>query len=201
MIISFVRHGESEANILRVLSNKPDEPYGLTENGINQIKNATLNLHDTISAVYSSPLTRTMQSAKVIIDVLDGKPKLIIDDRIAEINYGNYNGKQNDNKLDEVRKKQIAGDYNIRFGGFGENKREILMRICNFLIDMINSHTDSDYIIVVSHGVIISLTESLISQINNLQKEHVHTHNAAVKTFVMTKNDLDSIQRIINSLQ
>jgi len=201
MKISYIRHGESEANILKVLSSKIEEPYKLTENGINQIKTATLSIKDKIMSVYSSPFPRTIQSAEVIIDSLPDKPNLIIDDRIAEINYGNYNGKPTDEKLDGIRKKQIAGDYEIRFGSYGENKREILMRICDFLIDMINNHDESDHIIAVSHSVIISLAESLISQINNLQKEHIHTHNASVKTFTLTKKNRDSIQQIIDELK
>ncbi len=201
MKISFIRHGESEANILKVLSSKIEEPYKLTKNGINQIKTATLSIKDKIRSVYSSPFPRTIQSAEVIIGSLPNNPNLIIDDRLAEIGYGNYNGKPNDEKLDEVRKKQIAGDYEIRFGGYGENKREILMRICDFLIDMINNHDKSDHIIAVSHSVIISLAESLILQINNLQKEHIHTHNASVKAFILTKNNRNAIQKIVDELK
>ena len=200
MIISFIRHGESENNILRVLSSNVSEPYKLTKNGEKQIKAVALNIREIITSVYASPLPRTIQSAKIILENLNHKPDFIVDDRIAEIKYGRFSGKYNSKELDNVREKQVAGNYEIRFGGFGENKREIMFRICNFLLDLIKSYGESDHIIVVSHGTIISMTESLISQINKLQNETTQTHNAAVKSFTLSKSDYFVIQQIINEL-
>jgi len=200
MKISFVRHGESEANILKLLSSKKSDTYKLTQNGINQIINAAQGFADNIGVVYASPFLRTLQSANIIIDNISGAPRLVVDDRIGEINYGKYNGRKNDEALDLIRKKQIAGDYEIRFGDYGENKREIMMRICSFLIDVIDNQKSSDHIIAVSHSVVISLAERLISQINDLKHEHVHTSNASVKTFALSKNNRNSIQQIIVEL-
>jgi len=200
MKISFIRHGESENNILRVLSSNVSEPYLLTDNGEQQIKEVALNIREKISTVYTSPLPRTMQSAEIILKDLPHKPDLIVDDRIAEIKYGRFSGKPNSKELDKVREKQVAGNYEIRFGGFGENKREIIYRISSFLLDMVENYGESDHVLVISHGTIISMTESLISQINMLPTAHTYTHNASVKSFTLTKKDYAAIQQIIAEL-
>ena len=201
MIIYFVRHGESEANILKVFSSMVDEPYNLTDNGIGQIKEAALKLKDKkVNTIYSSPFPRTMQSSKIIIDNIDAVPELVIEDKIKEIDYGRYSGKKNDDHLDEVRKKQIAGDCDIRMGDSGENRREILTRIASFLLSIIDKHEDTDSIIVVSHGGIISITESMILMVKNLPNEKVYAHNGSIKVHNLSSKNRSSIQQVIDSL-
>ena len=89
MKIFFIRHGESEANVNKVLSSRPEEPYDLTPKGITQIKKATRNLSGyKITDIYSSPLVRTIHSANIIKQQCLIERDLIIDNRLAEVNYG-----------------------------------------------------------------------------------------------------------------
>ena len=66
MKISYIRHGESEANILKVLSSKIEEPYKLTENGINQIKTATVSIFQKLSAVLEVSTSRRFVVEKML---------------------------------------------------------------------------------------------------------------------------------------
>jgi len=200
MIISFIRHGQSEANVNGLLSSRADEPFGLTENGKIQIKNTAKEIAKDIKAIYSSPLLRTTQSADLIINELGNNHSLIVDNRLAEISYGKYSGQRNNGQLDEIRNKQVAGDYDIRFSETGENKREIITRLANFLIDSLDKHDKSDHIVVISHGTIIMFFDMIISQLNTPNPEHVHINNADIRKVVLNKADSSVIKEIINNL-
>ena len=72
-------------------------------------------------------------------------------------------------KLDETRKKQIAGDYFIRFGEYGDNKFDIENRLTNFLLDVYNNNEKNNTVLIVSHGSIISYMKRIL----NVKSEHL----------------------------
>lgn len=198
MKIFFIRHGESEANVNKILSSRPEEPYNLTPKGITQIKKAARNLSDyKITDIYSSPLVRTIHSANIIKQECLIEKDPIIDNRLTEVNYGKYSGHFNNSELDSVRLKQVNGDYEIRFGEYGENRRQILTRICDFLIDIIKSYQNKENVVVVSHGTVITIAENLINTIQQSTSKHAHTKNADIKSFSLTVDDLP----LFNNLQ
>jgi broad specificity phosphatase PhoE len=64
-MIYFVRHGETEYNVLNLMQGHMDIP--LNENGINQAKIAREELKDLkIDEIYSSPLIRAYKTAEII---------------------------------------------------------------------------------------------------------------------------------------
>ncbi len=66
MKIYFIRHGESEANVLKIISNR-DLPHGLTEKGRQQAQALTRTLQGVgITAIYSSPIPRAQQTAQIL---------------------------------------------------------------------------------------------------------------------------------------
>jgi broad specificity phosphatase PhoE len=66
MKVYFVRHGESEANVLRVFSNRGWQ-HGLTETGIAQVEALSDRLVEAgIGRVYASPLKRAVQTAGIL---------------------------------------------------------------------------------------------------------------------------------------
>ena len=91
MKVYLVRHGETEWNSIRKLQGQTDillNDYGkeLAEITAKALENIQFDY------VYSSPLTRAIQTAKIII----GDRNLVIntDDRIKEINFGQCEGVQ-----------------------------------------------------------------------------------------------------------
>jgi len=70
MLIYFIRHGESEANILRQFSNRGVQ-HPLTEKGCRQAVLLAELLQDKhIAHIYTSPLLRAVQTAEIISDTL-----------------------------------------------------------------------------------------------------------------------------------
>lgn len=66
MQLYFVRHGESEANLARVFSNR-DAPHALTERGRTQVEALAEKLQDIhFGAFYASPILRARQSADIL---------------------------------------------------------------------------------------------------------------------------------------
>jgi len=66
MRLYFVRHGESEANTRRVISNR-ERPFGLTDLGRQQANSLADKLKDIpITAIFSSPVLRARKTADIL---------------------------------------------------------------------------------------------------------------------------------------
>lgn len=111
--------------------------------------------------MYASPFPRIIETAHYVYEK-NPTVEVIIDNRIREVYYGMYSHQKNNEYLDDTRNKQIAGDYFIRFGEYGENKLEIETRLCEFLSDVYNKKTNN--VIIVSHGSVISYMERILNQ-------------------------------------
>jgi probable phosphoglycerate mutase len=76
MHLYFVRHGESEANVLRVISNRGYR-HGLTEKGRAQALVLAGRLKDARPArIYTSPLLRAVQTAEILSAFLEAPIKI-----------------------------------------------------------------------------------------------------------------------------
>ena len=86
----FVRHGETESNVLGIVAGSTDVP--LTARGRTQALAAAATLKAAgVTAVYSSSLLRARDTAHCIADAL-GLPVVIIPE-LAERNWGELEGK------------------------------------------------------------------------------------------------------------
>ena len=130
MNLIFLRHGEATDNVKELISDKEVYWSILTEKGIQTVKESLDRLPDNIDKMYVSPLPRTIETAHYVFEKYHIED-IIIDNRIREISYGKYSHQKNNEELDEIRRKQIEGDYLIRFGEHGENKLEIETRVCS----------------------------------------------------------------------
>lgn len=66
----FVRHGESEANTRRVISNR-ESPFGLTDLGRQQANILAGKLKDIpVTAIFSSPVLRARETAEILSQAL-----------------------------------------------------------------------------------------------------------------------------------
>ena len=200
MKVFFIRHGERLANTKVVKASGPDFFNTLTETGITQVQEAARNIVDKINAVYSSPYTRTMMTAQTFIDARNEDLDIIVDDRLREIDYGIFGDNKSHPEMIEVAQRQIAGDYEVRFGRVGENKRELITRLFNFLIDIFNKHSDDDIVIAVSHGRVISILDYEFGMVNDKKKEHVSTKNAGVKEFILNEKSIANLQDHVHKL-
>ena len=96
-MIYIIRHGQTELNSRKALQGRSDFP--LNPNGIAQAREAAAKLSGvSFDAVYSSPLVRAIQTAKILVP--DAEP--IIDGRLIEMEYGPYEGMGLDELAPEV---------------------------------------------------------------------------------------------------
>ena len=86
-MIYIIRHGKTDLNQANVLQGRSDHP--LNEEGIDQARKAAEKLKSiSFSYVFSSPLQRALETAKIIVPDLEP----IKDDRLIEMDYGPYEG-------------------------------------------------------------------------------------------------------------
>jgi broad specificity phosphatase PhoE len=166
--IYLLRHAESEANAKGILAGR-DYSVNLTSKGFKdsrKIKSKLAKIEFT--RVYSSPITRCIQT---ITPYLDSNPRIDITltESLIEMDYGVWTGK----KLAALSKKKEWSLIQNRPGEFifpnGESFQEMRRRLKNFL----NSLIDTDGpILVVSHGDVIkmALTITLDLPLNKFQK-------------------------------
>ena len=175
MNLIFLRHGEATDNVKELISDKEIYWSILTENGKKTVSDSIELLPSNIDIMYVSPLPRTIETAHYVYEKYPSI-KVVMEDRIREIQYGKYSHCMNNRELDETRKKQIAGDYLVRFGEYGENKLEIEKRLSNFLIDI--SNTNFKNVLIVSHGSVISYMKRLLDiKSSHIQKGKVEIFN------------------------
>lgn len=92
MEILLVRHGQTEWNLLKKVQGKAD--VELNEQGIKQAEETRNSLkNEKIDLILCSPLKRAMQTAEII---KQGRNiKMIIDERISERDFGEFEGMPN----------------------------------------------------------------------------------------------------------
>ncbi len=96
-MIYIIRHGQTELNNKKVLQGRSN--YPINGNGVQQAKEAAALLADVhFDQVYSSPLTRAIQTAEIVAPNMNP----VIDERLIEMDYGPYEGMGLDNLAPEV---------------------------------------------------------------------------------------------------
>ncbi|HOK62695.1 histidine phosphatase family protein [Soehngenia saccharolytica] len=153
MDIILIRHGESEDNIKRVLSN--DDAL-LTQNGKKQIEMikplvAELDFKD----VYISPLKRTIQTSEIL--GINGS----LESRVREIDFGIFKGLGYEEFMrvyPEEGKKWISDIKNYQIPN-GESLKMTYQRVVDFLENIIKNGENS---LVITHEGIIKLAFSWV---------------------------------------
>lgn len=165
--IYLLRHAESEANAKGILAGR-DYSVNLTAKGFKDSRKIKSRLSKIdFTRVYSSPITRCVQT---VTPYLDSNPRIEITltESLIEMDYGNWSG----NKLAALSKKKEWSLIQNRPGEFtfpnGESFQEMRRRVRSFLNSLIE--TDGP-ILIVSHGDIIkmALTITLDLPLNKFQ--------------------------------
>lgn len=201
MKIYLIRHGESLANLGLVSADfSMDNQNTLSEKGKNQIQKIIPVFQDhNIVRIFSSPMERAIDSAKILQSGLVNKPKIIIDNRLKEIDYGIFTDDRDNPEMQNITKKQIAGDQEIRFGG-GENIREILERFLGFLVDTYKEN-QNDEIIVFSHGRLLSIISKKIEDIYQKKIKKSKIENASIIEVELNNNEINLLKTYLNTLK
>lgn len=160
MIIKLVRHGESEANIKKVLAHEiGDHAVALSDRGHEQAREAgALIGPDFIKGaiIYVSPYKRTRQTLDGLlvgsgIDEVERQSFRIFEDpRLREVEHGYSSAEE------QLELRRLHGWFYYRFQG-GESPADCFDRTSSFLESMMRQVTrkSSERVLIVTHGLTI----------------------------------------------
>jgi probable phosphoglycerate mutase len=196
--IYLLRHAESEANVRGILAGR-DYSVNLTAKGFKDSRKIKSKLAKIdFTRVYSSPITRCVQT---VTPYLDSNPRIdvTLTESLIEMDYGAWSGK----KLSSLSKKKEWSLIQNRPAEFtfpnGEGFQEMRKRVKSFL----NSMIDADGpILIVSHGDIIkmALTITLDLPLNKFQNFVVAPASISIIDYSQrSKSVISTNQRITDA--
>lgn len=165
--ILFTRHGETEDNIIRRLSTSPPGPK-LTNLGKKQAINLGNKIKDiNIDIIYSSPLVRAMQTAKLIIG--NRKIKIHPQDGLKELSVGVLEGRNDDEAFAELDKIwhswTVERNLDVLTAEGGETANQILERSVKTFNNIIKNNQFNTVLIVAHSGILQLLIPEIAENI------------------------------------
>jgi broad specificity phosphatase PhoE len=157
MRLYFTRHGESEANSLRIISNR-DLPYNLTEKGHSQATALAKKLMGKpIGCIYSSPIPRAKQTAEILSSIL-GKPMECVD-ALREPDCGVLEGRGDEDAWRQHDHFKASWAHGLELSSGpegGETCEQARMRLAFFVGNLIDQYGKTELeFVLVTHGALI----------------------------------------------
>ena len=164
MRLYFVRHGQSEANVLRVISNR-DLPHHLTDLGRQQAEALAQSMADVpLIAVYSSPIVRAAETAQIVA----ASKGLLVEmaDALREPDCGIMEGRGDEEAWAEHARAThdwvVQQKFDSRIEG-GESYNDLHARFVPFVDRLIAAHGGTDHnILLIAHGSLLYLMLPLV---------------------------------------
>jgi len=126
MKVFFVRHGQTDWNVERKIQGQVD--IELNDEGRKQAAQMRDELADMhFDAIFVSPLARARETAEIIAEPHESTP-VVIADELAERNFGEYEGKDNDGG-----KYYGLWQYDNPVTPNGETPKDLEARVYSFL--------------------------------------------------------------------
>ena len=145
--VYLVRHGQTAWNVGEIFRGRADIP--LDETGKREVHLAGETLKDeTLHAVYSSPLSRSMETAENIAKFHDISVTPL--DAIIDISYGEWEGMGNQEvqqKYPDLHALWLSEPHKVLFPG-GESLDEVRSRTMAALEDLLGKHQDENFALV-----------------------------------------------------
>jgi broad specificity phosphatase PhoE len=153
MKLYFVRHGESEANVQKVISNR-DLVHGLTERGRQQAAGLAESLRGAgARRIFSSPLLRAVQTAEVLSDALG--IDYVVTDALREFDCGIAEGRSDPEAWELhrwVMEEWLQDGNRAARIEQGESFSDIQGRFVPFIEQLVREQVESGDSILVGHG-------------------------------------------------
>lgn len=150
--VYFLRHGQTPFNAAgNRYCGRTDAP--LTEKGIGQAMEVREQLkHITLDAIYSSPLQRAFETARIA----GGDRVVKADQRLIEVDFGEWEGKTREEFVAEnaaLWEQWDRDPMHARAGGAGETAAEVIHRVDDFFKEALRLHPDGNILVVAHNGV------------------------------------------------
>jgi len=174
--IIFTRHGESEANVERIISNR-NLPHNLTAQGRKQAHTLLDKLASKdIAIIYASSIQRAQQTAQIIAE----KRQLLVytSDALREFDCGIMEGRGDEEAWkahQAVVQAWDDGDYDQRIAG-GESFNDLQKRFVPFIQQLVSEFGVGDAaIVLLSHGGLLSQMLPLV--LSNIDRGFTKDHS------------------------
>ena len=194
-LIVFVRHGEADNNVKRMLVGRHIESH-LTESGIQQAKDTGQHLRKMkIDRVYVSPVTRAIETAKIICEI--NQLEYQTDERLYEIELGDLVGMNYDEVIEKhgnLFLKFYTGDDPILDSYGIESFSAVKKRIRNLLDESMKNYRDKN-LLFVTHLDPIKAAVSLLLGLPPESLYGWHMRNASM-TILKHENDILSLSAV-----
>ncbi|MBI3336224.1 class I tRNA ligase family protein [Candidatus Peregrinibacteria bacterium] len=173
--VTAVRHGESKGNIIPIYQGQVPGT-DLTDRGKEQAKAAGIFLkNQNVARIFCSPLARTQQTARIIAKITGAE--IVVDERLREVFFGDYEGKTidfSDLKIVKERRAKKLEDRRpesvYHFAGM-ESWAEVQKRVEEFLQEILPHHR-SNHIVIVTHADPIQSTRHFFTHEDPIKLSH-----------------------------
>jgi broad specificity phosphatase PhoE len=163
MNLIFLRHGEIHFNKIGFLGSTD---LLLTERGIKQSEIVAERLKEkNIEKIYSSPLSRCIQTAKIIAEILKLKG-VTPDERLREVEFGIFEGlslEEANEKYPEIYKARIKDKWNFRIPR-GESYSDAAKRLLEFTKEIENKRVK--VVLCVTHVTVIKVALKVLCDLD-----------------------------------
>jgi broad specificity phosphatase PhoE len=192
----FLRHGETAWNAEGRLCGSTDVP--LSDVGRQQaLALAGRLITIKVEVLYSSPLSRALETARVIGAAIGHEP--VMDNRLVELNYGAWEGRT----FDEIKRAApaIYAAWDADPGNLappqGETGVHLIERVTPFLADVAQRHRSGNIVVVCHKTVCRLLACHIAGSPLSEYRRRIPMENAALNIFetvegkwrVVTLND------------
>ncbi len=185
--IYIIRHGETEWNMTKRMQGQQDIP--LNERGRAQAAAIEKHLHGiTFDAIYSSPLSRTLETAQIIAQNQKNN-HIITHPLLIERGFGDNEGKTHDefNALHPAFLWTESWKYPDVRSPKGESLQEVHARAAAFIkIIEESSHTS---IAIVSHAVVMQLMIGILLEVPMMYCGKFEMKNASLTVIEYTPHN------------
>jgi broad specificity phosphatase PhoE len=193
MKLYFARHGESEANILHVISNRT-LPHHLTATGRTQAAALAEQLTSAgISMIFTSPVLRAVQTTEILVTTLG--LTYTVTDALREYDCGILEGKSDEESWRLHRK--LAEDWVIRKNWQrkiegGESFLDIRNRFVPFIAQVTHEPAYANRnILLLGHGGTFRMMLPLI--LTNIETAFVETHPIHHTTCIIAEQGINGL--------
>lgn len=180
MKLHFVRHGESQYNVLRLCNADPGIPVPLTPKGEAQAREAAMRLEgEHIDCTYVSELHRAVQTAQILNGV-HARP-MHTDRRLNDRRTG-FEGRPIQAYLSAAQSNPL----NFREAG-GESYMELVERVTDFLEHL--AQQSWRCVLVVTHHEVLQVINGYYRGLSPIEMWNTPVENGEILTFEIDQSN------------
>lgn len=204
--VILVRHGRTAANVQGVLAGW-SPGVSLDDTGREQVRLAASRLEAVrLSAIVTSPLERTRETADVLLAGQSSKVALHVDERVGECRYGEWTGRPLKDLAKEPLWKVVQGHASAASFPGGESLTAMQSRSIDAIREWNGLLGEKAVYAVVSHGDVIKaiLADALGMHLDHFQRIVIDpasisvVHYTPTRPFVLRVNDTASDLSTLN---